>query len=177
MLKPAIVKTELVPKAIKNLVKNNLRIVAPLLLALIVGVAILTTHYYHNRNQVYVACGFKDNKTITIGSQKIAAELATTASAQQLGLGGRACIGQNEGMLFVFSQPSQYSMWMKDMKFPIDIVWIGSNHKTVGVYRGVEPSTYPDTFVNSDGPALYVLELASQRSKSLGITTGTPINF
>lgn len=33
----------------------------------------------------------------------------------------------NEGMLFLFNPPGEPAFWMKDMLFPIDIVWIKNN--------------------------------------------------
>ncbi len=66
---------------------------------------------------------------------------------------------------------------MKDMKFPIDIAWISPDKKVVGLEIDVEPSTYPDSFVNKDQPAQYVLELKANRSKTLNINLGTPVKF
>lgn len=40
------------------------------------------------------------------------------------GLGGRDNLDDYDGMLFVFNSQSQHTMVMRDMKFPIDIVWI-----------------------------------------------------
>jgi uncharacterized membrane protein (UPF0127 family) len=80
-------------------------------------------------------------------------------------------------MLFQFSKPGQLWIWMKDMKFPIDIVWIAPNHTVVGIEQDVQPSTYPDKFVNRDRPAQYVLELKANRSKELNINLGTPVSF
>ncbi|HXY18184.1 MAG TPA: DUF192 domain-containing protein, partial [Candidatus Nitrosopolaris sp.] len=68
--------------------------------------------------------------------------------------------------------------WMKDMKFPIDMIWISSSHKAVVVEEDVKPSTYPDRFVNPvNHPAQYVLELQAHASTRLGINPGTPIKF
>jgi uncharacterized protein len=51
-------------------------------------------------------------------------ELADTPDKQSQGLSGRESIGEGQGMLFVFNQPAKHSFWMKDMRFPIDIIWI-----------------------------------------------------
>ena len=125
------------------------------------------------------ACGtYRDDKTVQIGSHKLAAEAADTNSSRAQGLSGRPCIGSNQAMLFTFSQPGRYSFWMKDMRFPIDIIWISSVHEAVVVEENVLPSTYPDSFVNPPGkPAQYVLELKAHASTVLNINPGTPINF
>jgi hypothetical protein len=122
-------------------------------------------------------CGvYRSDKTITIDFAKIETEVVQTAAERTRGLSDRPCIGANHGMLFIFDEPGQYPFWMKNMKFPIDIVWIDANHKVVDLSVNVSPSTYPDTFV-SKTPAQYVLELQAKRSKDLNVTIGTPINF
>jgi uncharacterized membrane protein (UPF0127 family) len=84
----------------------------------------------------------------------------------------------NQAMLFAFKQPGQYAFWMKDMKFPIDMVWIGADSKVVGYYNNISPSTYPDKFENETSrPAKYVLEIKALRAKELGIKLGTPVSF
>jgi len=125
------------------------------------------------------ACGpYRDDKNVTIGKQTIKAEVPRTAAAQAKGLGGRPCILPNQGMLFVFSKAGQYAFWMKDMRFPIDILWINPDHKVVGQEIDVEPNTYPDRFVNKpENPAQYVLELKSERSRELGVNLGTPVSI
>jgi uncharacterized membrane protein (UPF0127 family) len=91
-------------------------------------------------------------------------------------LGGRACIGPDQGMLFTFNKPGQYDFWMKNMKFPIDIVWVNENKMVVSVSPEVEPKTYPKTFT-SNKPAKYVLELHAGRAQQLNISEGTNLNF
>ena len=62
------------------------------------------------------------------------------------GLSGRDKLGENEGMLFVFDFPGMYGFWMKDMKFPIDIVWISKN-EIVGVTDNLQPDDSSDRMV------------------------------
>jgi uncharacterized membrane protein (UPF0127 family) len=53
-------------------------------------------------------------------------ELATTPAQHQQGLSNRADLPSGTGMLFVFSSPGRYQFWMKDMRFPLDFVWIAN---------------------------------------------------
>lgn len=123
-------------------------------------------------------CGsYRSDKTVKVGSAEINAEVAQNTVQLEKGLGGRPCIEPDRGMLFVFSRPSHYAFWMKDMKFPIDMVWIGADHKVAGLEVDVKPSTYPDHFVNKDKPAQYVLELKANRTKELGLNIGSTVNF
>jgi uncharacterized membrane protein (UPF0127 family) len=119
---------------------------------------------------------YHPDNTVIVGGTAIRVETAETPSQLTKGLGGRPCIGTNEGMLFVFKTPGYYPFWMKNMRFPIDIVWIGSDHKVVNVKSNVSPATYPRTFVNND-PAQYVLELPANRTAALHIGIGIPLQF
>ena len=38
-------------------------------------------------------------------------------------------------MLFIFSQPDFYPFWMKDMKFPIDIIWLDENLQIINIEK------------------------------------------
>jgi uncharacterized membrane protein (UPF0127 family) len=119
---------------------------------------------------------YRHDTTVNINGESIAAEVAKTAGQQEKGLGGRACIGDDQAMLFTFDKPGVYPFWMKDMKFPIDIVWISPQHKAVTIKPNVDPSTYPDNF-KSSAPAQYVLELEAGQANKLGMKPGTTVNF
>lgn len=154
---------------------NGLRIAAIIAgLLAVIAVAALAGNPAHPN-----PCGtYRDDKVIAVGAHKIFTEVASTPAAQARGLGGRSCIPADAGMLFSFNQPGQYSFWMKDMKFPIDIIWISAGHKAVLVKQNVLPSTYPSGFANPiSRPAKYVLELQANASTRLNISAGTPVNF
>lgn len=155
--------------------KNSRLVVAAAIVVAVVLFALLT---YAPSNTPGPKCGpYRNDKTVTIGSAKIKAEVVQTPAELEKGLGGRPCIESNQAMLFIFDKPSHYAIWMKDMRFPIDIVWISSDHKAVGLEIDVLPSTYPDRFVNKDNPALYVLELQANRAKELNVSLGTRIGL
>lgn len=40
------------------------------------------------------------------------------------GLSGQLTLPANQGMLFTYTNQAQRNFWMKDMRFPIDIVWL-----------------------------------------------------
>src|ERR671923_23790 len=67
---------------------------------------------------------------VTVNGVGLVADIAETGEQRSKGLAIKDSLNETEGMLFVFSEPRQYVFWMKDMKFPIDIIWLDSN-KTV----------------------------------------------
>jgi uncharacterized membrane protein (UPF0127 family) len=55
---------------------------------------------------------------------RVEVELARTLEEKMRGLSGRPALKSGHGMLFVYDRPEPVSIWMKDMRFPLDIVWI-----------------------------------------------------
>lgn len=102
--------------------------------------------------------------------------VADTASEQQKGLGGRETLGTDEGMLFVFAENSSHSIWMKDMKFSIDIIWIDETKKIVNIASNISPETYPESF-SSPVPSKYVLEMVAGTSARKNLSVGTQLEF
>ena len=61
---------------------------------------------------------------VIAGRVSLTVELARTPEQQIRGLSGRPGLKSGNGMLFVYDRPQPVSIWMKDMRFPLDIVWI-----------------------------------------------------
>ena len=74
---------------------------------------------------------------ITIGKNVFTVEMATTTLEEARGLSFRTSLAEGTGMLFTF-RPSVQNFWMKDMNFPIDIIWI-ANGKVVGFAQDAKP--------------------------------------
>ncbi len=96
---------------------------------------------------------------LTIGSKRLSVEVMRTPEELRQGLSGRDNLAQNSGMYFEMGKTSPASFWMKDMKFPIDIIWIKD-----GVIVGVEKSAPLPTAdqiptFNSPGEITNVLEV------------------
>lgn len=65
-------------------------------------------------------------KEVSVGSAVFNVDIADTDMSRMMGLSGRKSLGENEGMLFIFPIPGQYTFWMKGMNFPLDFVWIAN---------------------------------------------------
>jgi uncharacterized membrane protein (UPF0127 family) len=79
-------------------------------------------------------------------------------------------------MLFIFEKEAKHGIWMPDMYFSIDIVWLDKNKKVVSTASSVTPETYPKVFVPNDN-ALYVLELKDGTVENKKIKVGDYIGF
>lgn len=62
--------------------------------------------------------------TVVVGGASVTAEVARSGAKQERGLSNRDPLANGEGMLFVFDQAKTLSFWNKDMRFPIDIIWM-----------------------------------------------------
>jgi uncharacterized protein len=117
--------------------------------------------------------------TVRIGSTTFTVEFATTVTEQTRGLSGRQSLADGTGMLFPFSRPGVQSFWMKDMNFPIDMIWIGGG-KVLGFAQNAKPQ--PGTplwglkIYTSPGGVDAVLEVpAGTVAKKDEITVGAPV--
>lgn len=119
---------------------------------------------------------YRTDQTIGFGAKVLKLEVANTPSAWQTGLSGRACMSKDQAMLFDLNSSGFYTVWMKKMHFPIDIVWINSDKKVVKVVPNVFPFTYPESFINTQ-PARYILELKAGQVKALGIGLESSLNL
>lgn len=79
---------------------------------------------------ILAAIGFKiyssvwPKATIKIDSQSLRVLVADTFQHRIKGWSGRKNMGNYDGMLFVFPDRGQHAMVMRDMNFPLDIIWI-----------------------------------------------------
>jgi len=121
---------------------------------LIVGIAVIAASFYAFL-QKPAPERYQKNEQFTINNLQL--EIADTDAERILGLSGRESLPAGMGLLFVFEEPGMHGFWMKDMKFAIDIIWLGENYEVLGIEKNVSPQTYPEVFYPPQ-PVKYVLE-------------------
>jgi poly-gamma-glutamate capsule biosynthesis protein CapA/YwtB (metallophosphatase superfamily) len=94
---------------------------------------------------------------------------AKTDEERTKGLSGTDELPAGEGLLFAFDEPGRHGFWMKDMNYPIDILWFDSQFRLVHKELSVDPSTYPHVFY-PDRNALYVLETRVGELTNMSLT-------
>jgi hypothetical protein len=97
---------------------------------------------------------------MVINGRSVFADVADTPTLRERGLSGTEDLKDNEGMLFVFDEPSRPGFWMKEMNFPLDIIWISADNFIVDVSEDLQPSSYPRIF-SPKMDAKYALEVRS----------------
>lgn len=114
--------------------------------------------------------------TVTIGAAAFRVSVARTEAEREKGLSGVTGLKNSEGMLFIFPSDGPQSMWMKDMKVNLDIIWLDEAKKVVYIEHDLTPESYPKTYA-SPKPARYVLEVSSGTAAQSGITLGKTASF
>ena len=114
----------------------------------------------------------------TSTGEEIPVEVADTLKKRSLGLGKRTSLKKGWGMLFVFEKRKPHRFWMKDMQFPLDIIWL-DNHRIVHVIHNAKPSNSRDEteVMTSPVPVNFVLEIAAGRSAKLRLKIGQRMKF
>ena len=98
--------------------------------------------------------------------------------ARALGYMDREHVGPEEGMLFVFEQVDRHGIWMKNCKFPIDIVWLDEDRRIVHVAESVPPcKADPCPAYEPLRRARYVLELNAGQARREGAVVGATLSF
>ncbi len=77
-----------------------------------------------------------------------------------LGLSNRPSMSWDHGMLFDFDKPDRYCMWMKDMHFSLDMLWLNEKYEIVAIRQHLSPDTYPTSYCGPE-TARYVIEVNS----------------
>lgn len=115
--------------------------------------------------------------TMHVGDGVFSAQVLKTDKERTKGLSGRSGLGADEAVLFVFDSDSKWSMWMKEMKFPIDIVWLDKNKKVVHIVKNVPPESYPGETFTPTEDARYVVEFVAGTVEKKAIMIGNQAKF
>lgn len=113
---------------------------------------------------------------LRIGDMSVRVEIARTEEERVQGLSGRDSLESLKGLLFIFPEAGYYPIWMKDMNFPIDIVWISEDLEVIDIDREVSPDTYPRSF-RSSSPVRYILETNAHYVDTFGIRIGQKVKL
>ena len=113
---------------------------------------------------------------LTINGQVIKVEIATTPAEQSQGLSNRPSLAAGTGMLFNYLNEQAVVFWMKDMHFPLDIIWIKDN-QVVGLEQNVSAAQVDvlPTYA-SPGPIDSVLEINAGEAARYNIKPGDQIS-
>jgi len=115
---------------------------------------------------------------IAIAAKQFKIEVATNPEQWQRGLSERENLCANCGMLFVFPDKKSKEFWMKDMLFPLDIIWL-NDQTVVGVSQNLpapQKNELP-VIVQSPEDVNMVLEINSGQAQAIKIGDQAKVSY
>lgn len=125
-----------------------------------------------------VACEAQPKVTIlTKAGREVAfhVEVADTPAKRTMGLQYRKELGADRGMIFLFPSESPQSFWMKNTPIPLDMIFINSQGKIVGIVERTAPFSLDTHSVA--GSSQFVLEINGGLAQRHGIQAGDTVRF
>jgi uncharacterized membrane protein (UPF0127 family) len=107
--------------------------------------------------------------TLTVGMYRIDTQVAATPEQRSTGLMHRPTMPQSEGMLFVFSYPSEQCFWMKNTLLPLTAAFVADDGTIVNL-ADMKPQTLDSHC--STKPVRFVLEMNQGWFDKKGIKAG-----
>jgi uncharacterized membrane protein (UPF0127 family) len=108
----------------------------------------------------------------------IEVEVMVSDQDRATGLMFRPSLAHDKGMLFVFERADFHGIWMKNCRFPIDIVWLDEERRIVHVAEGATPcKADPCPVYDTLRRGLYVLELNAGQARQEGAIVGATVSF
>ena len=136
-----------------------------LTLALVVGIGVTMAQRFMEPRVMVMA-----------GNGVFQASVAQTPAERTKGLSNTTRLKQTEAMLLVFDSADFWSIWMKDMNYPIDVVWLNDQKQVVYIVKNMPPDSYPKQFT-PETAARYVLELPAGTVDQKAIKPQTTVRF
>lgn len=113
-----------------------------------------------------------------VNGQAVFLEIASSSDERSLGLSNRESLCEYCGMLFLFNESAERSFVMRNMNFPLDILFISEDDTIVKIYENAEPEgANPQNIYNSTAPVIKVLELNAGMAERLGLEEGDKAEF
>jgi uncharacterized protein len=92
------------------------------------------------------------------------------------GLSDREGLPEGNGMLFVLDASQGHGFWMKGMRFPLDIIFIGKEMQITEILENLQPCEECPIYVPTHQPA-YVLEINAGLTRRYGLSVGDTLVF
>jgi uncharacterized membrane protein (UPF0127 family) len=106
---------------------------------------------------------------MNMNGQDLVLEIATSPHEQELGLMHRDFLGQNQGMIFPFTEMKMRDFWNHDVHFSLDLIFLDGSGSVVSIKR---LEAYNESDVSSGVPAQYAVELNAGAAERLHIAVG-----
>ncbi len=141
------------------------------LVVLVVAAVLLGQWYFDSVAEArFVKVRFENGQTFRL-------EVVNTPAERAKGLMFRRYneMQDDQGMLFIFPDESPRTFWMRNTLIPLDMLFIGSDARIVGIVANAKPLSEEPRGV--DKPSKYVIELLGGSAKKFGIAEGSKVEL
>lgn len=106
-------------------------------------------------------------------------EVASTPEQRSKGLGGRASLAEDAGMLFDLAETRVPSFSMRDTLIALDFIWVSEDRRIQGIVADVQPVAPGESLTpySPTEPVRYVLEVNGGTAARLGLEPGDQLEF
>ena len=122
-----------------------------------------------------------DTYTLVLSSTDKIFNVETVVSPDALkrGLSNRKSLKKGTGMLFIFQDLDRQTMWMPDMYFPLDVVWLDETLSVVNITYGLQPCSSRNDCPSSSSVYMckYAIEMNAGEAATYGFMNGTQLKI
>ena len=135
------------------------------------------------------SCFGQEVREVCLRDVCVRAEIADTPDKREKGLMFRQDLAEDQGMLFIFKEEARHGFWMKNVNFPLDIIWMDKYKRIVDIKPNLKPCQEARepfdgghiekscaSFFSAD-KALYVLEVNSGFAAKHKIKLGDTVSI
>jgi hypothetical protein len=121
--------------------------------------------------------------TIKLNEKFLEVQIADTEPRRVRGLMFQDMLPYNQGMLFVFDESGERSMWMLNMQFNLDLIWFDEGGNIVEITKNVPPCKTPLEIMACDSESVsaenvkYILEVTSGFVDKFGIDSNSKLKI
>jgi uncharacterized membrane protein (UPF0127 family) len=132
------------------------------------GAFLLTVPIYHQVRSYLTSAIYHK---LVISKTVVEVNIADSPRERKTGLSGKKELEYGQGLLFIFNNEGRHSIWMKDMKFSIDVIWFDRYLRVIHFVENLSPDTYPKSYQPPTN-AVYVLEVPAGFVQKNGVLLG-----
>lgn len=114
---------------------------------------------------------------LNLGNGVFKASIALNEAERMKGLSGVTKMSSDEALIMAYKYESRWKIWMKDIKIPLDIIWLDQTKKVIYIVKNAVPEDSTTKTFEPKGLAAYVVELPAGSVKANSIDIGQVADF
>ncbi|NQV89480.1 MAG: DUF192 domain-containing protein [Parcubacteria group bacterium] len=139
-------------------------------------VLLVGTVFFYNDSEIDEVIDSGKGLIVFVDQTVMEVEIADSRQERVHGLSGHAPLGQEEGMLFLFEEKKVAGIWMKDMLFSIDLIWLDGD-LVIDLDSNLPLEDPASTIYTPSMPVDRVLEVSAGFIEEHGVIAGDRLDI